>query len=79
MDRLGPLIYLVQVNSAVFWQRHIDHLRPTDDTVNVQDSTTPLMPYLSVQSDFVTLDFENSETLPVLHPAVEQSLPCGTE
>ena len=29
VERLGPLTYLVQVTSGVFWRRHVDHLCPT--------------------------------------------------
>ena len=34
---------------------------------------------LPVQSDFIPFDSENTETLPVLDPVVEQSPPCETE
>ena len=31
VERLGPLTYLVQVSSGLFWRRHVDHLRPIDE------------------------------------------------
>ena len=69
---LGPLTYLVQVTSGVFWQ-HVDHLRPIDDAVKVPDqdqSTSPPMPDLPVQSDFILIpDTENTEPLPIREQA----------
>ena len=42
----------------VFWQKHIDHLRPINDTVKVPDqSTSPPMPNLPI------LSTENTELL----------------
>ena len=31
VERLGPLTYLVQVDMGVFWQHHVDHLRPVHE------------------------------------------------
>ena len=80
---LGPLIYLVQITSGVFWRRHIDHLRPIGDSVNVQNQcnpTSPPLPDFSVQSDFVPIaDSENNESIPPPEPAAVVEHPCTTE
>ena len=69
VERLGPLSYLVQVTSGVFWRRHVDHLRRLDDAVKVPDqgqSTSPLLLDSPVQSDFIPIPgTENTEPLPV--------------
>ena len=31
VERLGPLTYLVQVDSGIFWHRQVDHLCPAPD------------------------------------------------
>ena len=48
-ERMGPLTYLVQVDSGVFWRRHIDHLHPAPDKLSEPDGT--VAPNLSVQPD----------------------------
>lgn len=72
VERLGPLTYLVQVTSGVFWRRHVDHLRPIDDAAKVPDQgqSTSSMSDLPVQSDFIPVPgTENTETLPVCEQA----------
>ena len=61
VERLSPLTYLVQVDSGVFWRRHIDHLRSAHDklvkpstTVTMNTSLSPDVPSPS-QSDFVLI------------------------
>ena len=49
VERLGPLTYLVPVDSGVFWHRHIDHLHPAPDKISEPDRT--FAPNLSVQPD----------------------------
>ena len=51
VERLGPLTYLVQVDSGVFWHHHVDHLCPAPDglselngTVTPNSSLQPNLP-----------------------------------
>ena len=57
VERLGPLTYLVQVDSVVFWCRHVDHLSPAPDGLSEPNGTvTPnssLRPDLPSPSDFI--------------------------
>lgn len=72
---------MVQVTSGVFWRRHVDHLKPINDRVNVpdQNSSTPL-PDLPPQSEFVPFpSTENTEPLPVCDSMLEQAPPSTTE
>jgi len=47
IERLGPLTYLIQVESGLFWRRHVDHLRVMSDQpmktdpLPTQTATTP--------------------------------------
>ena len=71
VERLGPLTFLVQVTSGVFWRRLIDHLHPIKDSVNVQNPCNPASPPLpdfSVQPDFIpNTNSENNEQIPTKH------------
>ena len=65
VERLGPLTYLVQVDSGVFWRRHVDHLRVAPDALSKQNDTvsanSPLQPDLPSQPDFLpVVDSEQS-------------------
>ena len=57
VERLGPLTYLVQVDSGVFWHRHVDHLRLAPDGLSEPNgAVTPnssLRPDLPSPSDFI--------------------------
>jgi len=83
VERLGPLTYLVQVNLGLFWRKHIDHLCPMDDSVDVQghtDANSPLMPDQPAPSDFVPIvESEDTETVSVPNEVVEPALPPATE
>ena len=83
VERLGPLTYLVQVNSGLFWRRHIDQLRPMDDSVDVQshsDANSPLMPDQPNPSDFVPIvQTDDTETVPVPNEVVEPAPPPAIE
>ena len=78
VERLGPLTYLVQVNTGVFWRRHVDHLRPAHDKPldeNTTPNNAPLSPDLPLpnQSDFVPIvDTEHSEQSPVVEQRTDQ-------
>ena len=68
VERLGPLTYLVQADSGVFWRRHIDHLHSAHDKPVEQSTTVPNNALLSPdvpspnQSDFVPIfETEHSE------------------
>ena len=79
VERLGPLTYLVQVTSGVFWRRHVEHLRPIDDHTNIQDqcdsAITP-QPDCSAPSDFVPIPgMEPTESPRVSDPAMQQPPP----
>ena len=39
VERLDPLTYVVQVDSGVFWHRHVDHLRVAPDGLSKQNDT----------------------------------------
>ena len=73
----GP--YLVQVDSGVFWRRHIDHLRSAHDkpvelstTVTTNTSLSPDVPSPS-QSDFVPIvGTEHSESSSVSEQRTDQ-------
>ena len=53
VERLGSLTYLVQVESGVFWRRHVDHLRPAANGPNTQQSrTVPVLPNAMEQTDY---------------------------
>ena len=46
--KLGVLTQLVQVDSGMFWRRHVDHLRPAiDSSVEAKLHTEPELPDLS--------------------------------
>jgi len=75
VERLGPLTYLVQVDSGIFWQRHIDHLLPAEDKPLDQNTKAPLSPDLPLptQSDFIPVsDNEHSEQLPNVEQRANQ-------
>ena len=76
VERLGPLTYLVQVDSGVFWRRHIDHLRSAHDKPVEQSTTnTSLSPEIPSpnQSDFVPIvETEISEPSPVVEQRTNQ-------
>ena len=79
VERLGPLTYLVQVTSGVFWRRHVEHLRPIDDHTNIQDqgdsAITP-QPDCSAPSDFVPIPgMDPTESPRVNDPAMQQPPP----
>ena len=65
VERLGPLTYLVQVDSGVFWHCHVDRLRVAPDGLSKQNDTvsakSPLQPDLPSQPDFLpVVDSEQS-------------------
>ena len=79
VERLGPLTYLVQVDSGVFWKRHIDHLCSAHDKPVEQSTTVPNNAPLSPdvpspnQSDFVPIvETEHSEPSPVVQDRTDQ-------
>ena len=74
VERLGPLTYLVQIDSGVFWHCHVDHLRVAPDGLSKQNDTvspnSPLQPDLPSQPDF--LPVVNSEQSAVVEQNSEQ-------
>ena len=56
------LTYLVQVNTGVFWRRHVDHLRAAPDKPPEQNKTVPSpSPDFPSPSDFIPIvDSEQS-------------------
>ena len=79
VKRLGPLTYLVQVDSGVFWRRHIDQLCSAHDKPVEQSTTAPMNtpPSPDVpspnQSDFVPIvEIEHSEPSPVVEHRANQ-------
>ena len=71
VERLGSLTYLVQVESGVFWRRHVDHLRPAANGPNAQNPhTVPVLPNLMEQTDYAPIDGTdvNAEQQPPLGP-----------
>ena len=77
VERLGPLTYLVQVNTGVFWRRHVDHLRTAHDRPPDQDKTVP--PNSSLSPDFPTtpsdfIPIVNSEQPQVVEQRSQQSV-----
>ena len=79
VERLGPLTYLVQVDSGVFWRRHIDQLRSAHDKPVEQSTIVPtntsLLPDVPSpnQSDFVPIvETEHSEPSPVVEHRTNQ-------
>ena len=74
VERLGPLTYLVQVDSGVFWRHHVDHLRVAPDGLSKQNDTvsanSPLQPDSPSQPDF--LPVVNSEQSAVVEQNSEQ-------
>ena len=58
VERLGPLTYLVQMDTGVFWRRHVDHLRTAYDKSPDTSKTIPstsLSSELSNASDFIPI------------------------
>ena len=58
VERLGPLTYLVQMDTGVFWRRHVDHLRTAHDKSPDTSKTIPstsLSSELSNASDFIPI------------------------
>ena len=79
VERLGPLTNLVQVDSGVFWRRHIDQLRSAHDKPVEQSTTVPTNTSLSPdvpspnQTDFVPIvETEHSEPSPVVEHRTNQ-------
>ena len=74
VERLGPLTYLVQVDTGVFWRRHVDHLRPAHDRPPNQHGTvprdSPVSPDLPNPSDFIPI--VDSEQSPVVEQRTDQ-------
>ena len=83
LERLGPLTYLVQVTSGVFWRRHVDHLKPLHDGVNVQDqhrSTSPPLPDSPVPTEFIPVPgADNAEPSPAaVRDSIVEQAPSST-
>ena len=78
VERHGPLTYLVQDNTGVFWRCHVDHLHPAHDKPLEQNTTpnnAPLSPDLPLpnQSDFIPIvKTEHSEQSPVVEQRTDQ-------
>ena len=64
VERLGPLSYLVQIDSGVIWRRHVDHLRLAPDGLFEPNGTvTPNSPYNQIYLIHLIsfqLSFQNS-------------------
>ena len=59
VEVLGPLTYLVQLKTGMFWRRHIDQLRSTDVYVG-----TPHMADAPISLSDVPVSETESETVP---------------
>ena len=58
VERLGTLTYLVQMDTGVFWQCHVDHLRTAHDRSPDTNKTIPstsLSSELSTPFDFIPI------------------------
>ena len=68
VEHLGSVTYLVQVESGVFWRRHVDHLRPAASGPNSQNPhTVPVLPNLTEQTDYASIggtDFDAEQQPP---------------
>ena len=78
VERLGPLTFLVQVDSGVFWRHHVNRLCPVPNKLSKQNDTvspnSSLQPDLLSPSDF--LPFVSSEQSAIVKQNAE---PCVTE
>ena len=77
--KLGSLTYLVQVNSGVFWRRHVDHLRPAvDSAIEAKSPVVPERPDLSLtdQTNYAPYNVtEIPEQLPLAVPEQPPAVP----